>query len=253
MSWATRPLWPAVVGSRASMAVTEAWTNPSKSRRNLVGELGVLDGGRGLRAQALEELLVVGGEGGAIAAVQDLKHAHHRAAQAAIGGAELFPAGHDHRHGEEVVGAVAGGLVDRPVEARVLVSLGDVDGLAGLGHVAGNAHPEGGSDLLGPHALREASPEVPPLPVDEEDGAAVGLGHLGAGVENDSKEAVQVAFGGQGAGHPKDEIELFGAALEGRGHASGVAEWGYLVDSRGWEDLARRGSPPLRPRRCSFS
>ena len=32
MRVATRPEWPAVVGSRCSMATTEACTNPSKSR-----------------------------------------------------------------------------------------------------------------------------------------------------------------------------------------------------------------------------
>ena len=60
---ATRSEWPEVVGSRCSMAVTEAWTNASKRFRIRWMRVGVLEGHRGLAGERLHELLGPPSEG----------------------------------------------------------------------------------------------------------------------------------------------------------------------------------------------
>ena len=61
MSAATRPEWPAVVGSRDSMATTEAETKPSKSRLISSWSSAFSIAAGRLAAEREQQLLVLGG------------------------------------------------------------------------------------------------------------------------------------------------------------------------------------------------
>jgi hypothetical protein len=118
--------------------------------------------GRRLRGDRLE---VVVGEG-AVALVEELDHADDLVAARADRGAE------------DVVGAVAGLLVDLLVEAGVGVGFGDEDRLAAREDGAGDADVARDADLAGEAALRDARVAFARLADVEEDGAPVGAHRL---------------------------------------------------------------------------
>ena len=101
---------------------------------HLAGEPGVLQGDRGVDGERVDERLVLGEER-SLPLVQELEDA------------EDLPVLVPHRHAEDIARLVAAFLVDLGVEPGVFVRIGDVDDLAGLGHVARESLPDREADL----------------------------------------------------------------------------------------------------------
>ena len=125
-------------------------------------EARVLEGDRDLRRHRRQRLLVFGVEGLAVGPVQDLHRAQHLAGLAEDGSAE------------DRAGAEAGEAVELGMEARVGVGVGDVGGVAGRDHVAGDALSERKADFAQAAALQHLRPDLAAAPVDEVERGAFG-------------------------------------------------------------------------------
>ena len=97
----------------------------------LLGELadrpGRLNGDRRLRRQRFQNFFIFRVER-AVALVQHFESAHHFAVDQVL-----------QRHRQQVASAIAGLGVDSGVEARIVVSIADVDDLASQGGCSGDA------------------------------------------------------------------------------------------------------------------
>jgi hypothetical protein len=163
---------------------------------DLVVQERVVDRRRRLSAQRGEQLFVFPVERLSVEPVERLQHAHHLALDRSHGDAE------------DAARLVAGLLVHRLVEARVLVRVGNVHRGVGLRHRAGDAAAHGEADLLGADALRDLAPQLAALVVDEEERAAVGLHHPGGGADDQLQQTIEVALGDQRLRNIEDSSEL---------------------------------------------
>src|SRR5438309_1556420 len=130
---------------------------------DLLVEQSIVDGRRGLPAQSGEQLTVFLAERSVAALVERLQDADDLAFQRA------------HRNAKDALRAVSRFLVHVPIEARIGVGVGNVDGLVRLSDGAGDplAHRE--ADLARAHALRDLAPQLGSRAVEQEQRAAVGL------------------------------------------------------------------------------
>ena len=109
-------------------------------------QLCVLERDRNLRGKRAQTRLVLVAERTA-ALVQNLRDAY--------GPAHLV----DHRHAKDRAREVVGLLVERRIEAKVRIGVGNVDRLARLEHGAGNAEVIGQADLHRLQALPHFRPQ----------------------------------------------------------------------------------------------
>src|SRR5262249_61233035 len=98
-------------------------------------------------------------------------------------------------------------------EAGAGAGVRDVDPLAGLRPRAGDAVAELPPDLPR-RSLGDLAPQLVPLAIEDEEGTAVSVDHLGRLVDDEGKEKIQVACRGHGLGDVEDGGELLDASGE---------------------------------------
>ena len=166
----------------------------------VLDEAAALHGHRGVGGQALGQHLVLVGED-ALAAVEDLRHAHHHAVVI------------EERDRQDGARAVAGALVDGAVEALVRIRVRDVDDALARGGRAGNARAHRYADdarciVRVADPVRHLREELVGPRVELEDRGAVGVEQVAERVDDRGQDRLQVAGGGE---PPRKLDELLGA------------------------------------------